>query len=685
MKKNLVRTITALVISITGIFLSYYFLYPNIGQKQSSKKSIAMAKVINVINDVKKQGNDKLIWEPIRKGDLLYLGEKLKTSPLSSSKIEFIDNGASIDIEPESLIIVNKNNQKLSLQVVEGSLFVSSSKEIPNLSVTSGEKSENTMNIKNGDFSYSVSKEGKANVEVLKGTVDPNSSLIAHTSQKFKDLKPGYGENIFVDSSSVDGSIFKWSPLPDEYEVKLEIGNNRNNLQIKNDVSVESENGLIRSKSMTGSYYWRLVALNKNNPDDHFSSSTFKVTFKQKIAPIPIYPIASDTVQLRNENAIVEFKWSLMHSFDSIQLEIFSEGNTKNPILTEQVTTQTFFSTNKINRPGKYSWKLVGKVTGSEEPLVSLIQYFQIFIGEDLQSPMPLLPLDKSIFYYPDQKDKGLHNLHLSWKNIKEASEYLIIIKNRDGKKLEFKAPLNQFVIPTIASGTYSWTVQSINLKNEISKAITNRSFSVEPMAQLSFNQLENKVYYTNKFPTYKFIWNTINNAENYRLKVSQSQSLSPNETIKVNDGQFNYQIGKEGMYFAQVEALNKEENSIAQSEVFTFSVTKPPLPSTPVFLDAKKALESTPNGDINFELINFDKKYKVVFEIRDTRGVIIEQSQNNSSGISFKSLSPGRFFATAKYIDEFNQTGELSLRQSFTVPDKSAIAAPKVKGIKVR
>lgn len=685
MKTNIVRTIIALAISITGVFLSYYLLYPDIGQRQSGKNLIAMAKVINVINDVKKQGSDKLIWEPIRKGDLLYLGEKLKTSPFSSSKIEFIDNGASIDIEPDSLIIVNKNNQKLSLQVLEGSLFVSSNKEIPNLSVTSGEKSENIMNIKNGDFSYSVSKDGKANVEVLKGTVDSNNSLIAKNSQKFKDLKPGYGENIFVDSSSVDGIIFRWSPLPADYEVKLEIGNNRNELQTKNDVSVESENGLIKSKPMTGSYYWRLVAISKSYPDDHFSSSTFKVTFKPQIAPIPVYPIASDTVQLRDAVVPVEFKWSLMHNFDSIQLEIFNEGNIKDPILVEQVTTQTFFSTNKINRPGKYSWKLVGKVAGSEKPLISSIQKFQIFIGEELQSPTPLFPLDKSIVYYQDLKDKGVHNLHISWRNIKEATDYLLTIKNSDGKKLEFKVPVNEFIIPTISNGSYSWTVQSINLKNEISKTITNRTFTVEPMARLSFKELENKVYYTNVFPTYKLMWNTINNAMSYRLKVSQSQAMSPNETIKVKEGQFTYQIGREGVYYAQVDALNIEENTIAVSEIFSFSVTKPPLPPTPVFLETKKVMESNPNGDINFELINFNKKYNVVFEIRDTRGATIEQAKNNSSSTSFKSLAPGSFFITAKYIDEFNQIGDVSERHSFIVPDKSAIAAPKVKGIKVR
>jgi hypothetical protein len=253
--------------------------------------------------------------------------------------------------------------------------------------------------------------------------------------------------------------------------------------------------------------------------------------------------------------------------------------------------------------------------------------------------------------------------------------------------KKEFKVPVNAFIMPTLYNGSYTWTVQSINQKNEISRPLTSRSFIVEPMAQLSFKDMENKVYYTTSYPSFKFQWNTLANAENYRLKVSQSQSLSPNEMISVKEGQFSYQIGKEGIYFAQVEALNREENSIARSEIFVFTVAKPPIPPTPLFAatESKKTLEATPGGDIFFELINYDKKYIVVFEIKDTRGSSIEQLKSNSPKASFKSLPPGIFYLTAKFVDGLNQTGETSERRTFIVPDKSSISAPKVKGIKIR
>ncbi len=685
MKTNLVRSLIALVISMTGVFLSYYFLYPDSGENHSRTKLIVMAKVISVLNDVKKQGIDKFVWEPIRKGDLLYLGEKIKTSPNSSSKIEFVDNGAMIDIEPDSLIVVNKNNQKLSLQVVEGSLFVSSNKDITNLSVTSGEKLENTVNIKNGDFSYSVSKEGKANVEVMKGSIDSNNSLTGKSVQKFKDINPSYGENKLIDLKSDEPIVFKWSPLPAEYSVKLEMGNNRNNLIADTKAVVEHENGVIKTKAILGNYFWKLVAQNKNNPADQFSSSTFKVSFKQKAAPLPQNPSANEIIQIKSTQDPIEFKWSLMHNFDSIQLLIFSDENKNSPLITEDVSNQTFFNLNKLSKAGKYSWKLVGKLAGSEESLSSLPLNFQLVIGESLLSPIQLSPEDKSIIYTTDKIEKNIRNLKLSWKNVKEAKNYLLTIKNRENIKREFKVDTNEFSIPSLVVGTYQWSVQSVSIKDELSKIQNFHQFTIEPSEAIVFKEMSNKVYYTAQLPVYKFLWTQIAHAESYRLKISQNQNFTQSEKLQIKDNSFLYQIGKEGQYFAQVEALNSEESPIALSEIFSFIVSKPPAPLTPVFLNAGSSLESTPNGDITFELINFDSKYKVLFEIKDFRGALIEQAKTTTPKVLFKSLAPGAFYVTAKFTDEYNQTGESSERRSFIVPEKSAISAPKVKGLKVR
>lgn len=642
-----------------------------------------MARVLTVVNDVKKQDGGKLLWKPVRKGDLLYLGEKLKTSTLSNSKIEFLENGATIDVEQETLIIVNKNQKNLSLQVVEGSLFVVSNKNLPELSVTTGNKDENAVNVKDGEFSYSVSKDGKANVEILKGSADPKNTTTTQIVNKFKDMKPGYGESVFIDNKSEDGTVFQWTPLTKEYDISLELGENRNNLQKQDNLQIDLENGLIKIKPMIGTFYWRLMAQNKENQDDKFASNTLKVTFKQKVAPTPIYPVSNDLVQLKKKGDSLEFKWSLFHNYESIVLEVFKE-NDPTPIVSEQVTTQTFFNTDKINTPGNYSWKLTGKVPNSQSPLKSTTQSFKVYIGDDLQSPIALTPEDRSVIYSQNKSTSSAKNVTLAWKNVKEAVQYLVTIRNHANQAREFKVPVEEFTIPSLASGNYTWSVQSINAQNELSKSISWKAFSINPIGDLKFKEMDKQIYFSGNFPIYKISWDKFSDNALYRLKISQSQSMNPNELIRINSDSFNYQIGKEGLYFIQVEAVNSQELPIATSEVFSFSVTRPPQPPVPAFAKLKSP-EASLEGDITFELSNYSKKYNVILEIKDARGATIEQTSSNAAQYSFKALPPGSFYLVARYKDEFNQSSDLSEKYNFTVPNKSMIAAPKLKGVKVR
>ncbi len=672
MKTNLIRTLLALLISVSGIVFTQYYLLPNTGAKNSNANQVAMAKVSLVVNDVKKQGVNKLIWEPVRKGDLLYLGEKLKTSALSNSKIEFIENGTSIDIEPESLIVISKNDKKLSLKVVEGSLFVDSKQNVGDLSVTTG-NSNQSLNLKNSNGAFSVSKDGKA--EMIGGNLD----------DKFKEVKPIYNETLFVDPQNKDGILFKWKPLEEIYKIKIEIGESRNQMQTPKEMKIDPLTGIISIKPIFGTYYWKLIAENSNDPNDKFSSSTFKVTYKQKLAPIPVYPPNNDIVQIRTTQDPIEFKWSLLHSFEKTKIEIYNESSPETPLVSEDVSTQTFFSTKKISKAGKYSWKLVGNIQGDEQSLNSPMQTFDLVIGDELPSPILLTPEDKAQIFYPAKTETGVSNLQLSWKEVKDASEYLITIKNKDNVKKEFKTPRTEFTIPKLTAGAYTWSVQSINIKSQVSKMINSKNFNITPMGNINFKPMIEKVFYVKSFPQYKFEWTKYSGTSQYRLKISQNQTMTPNELMKTKDDFFQYQIGKDGIYFATVEALNNQDEVIAESAIFTFTVAKPPLPVTPLFSEDKRSNEANLNGDIGFLLTNHEKNLQVIFEIIDEKGSVINQQKSIKANAIFRNLNPGNYFVVAKYIDEYEQISEPSLKKSFIVPDRSSIAAPKIKGVKVR
>jgi hypothetical protein len=682
MKKNIIRTSIALILALTGVILSVVFLRPQQDVFKKNQSETPMAKVISTNNDVKKQGIDKIIWEPVQKGDLLYLGEKLKTSTSSNAKIEFIENNATVDIESDSLIVVNKNSQKLTLQVLEGSLFVSSNTANADMNVYSGANSSEAINIKNGDVSYSVNKDGKTDFNVIKGNVVSNNKF---AENKFKELTPGFATTFFVDPKNDDGIFFKWRPLSEEYIVKLEIGNSRNNLAEKEDTQIDLANGLAKTKVMLGTLYWKLTAQNKNNPTDNFSSSIFKVTYNQKVPPLPVFPLQNDLVQLKELNAPLDFKWNVLNTFENITLEVYTAENLKTPLFTESVANQTYLETRKISKAGKYYWKLKGKMSGSEGILESPMQNFQVIIGEELQSPLPLSPEDQNIFYISNNEESNFKNLRLTWKNNPEANQYLVTIKRNDSSK-EFRVPLNEFLAPAMGKGNYSWSVQSINAKNEVSKKINLRHFTISGMEGINFKNFKKEVYYYNELPVYNFSWNQVPGVLSYRLKISQRAGFENAEILKVKDPSFNYQVGKEGFYYVLVEGLNLNDIVMAQSEVTSFQVAKSPTPKTPLFLEAnQKVIEATPNGDINFNLVNYQDTYLTQIEIKDNNGNVIEVSKNKSAKANFSGLQPGSFYAVAKFFDEHGQGSEYSERKKFIVPDKSAIAPPSARGVRVR
>jgi hypothetical protein len=470
--------------------------------------------------------------------------------------------------------------------------------------------------------------------------------------------------------------------FPDINDMKKKISKRTRAIVL---INPNNPTGAVYSKVMLGTLYWKLTAQNKNNPTDNFSSSIFKVTYNQKVPPLPVFPLQNDLVQLKELNAPLDFKWNVLNTFENITLEVYTAENLKTPLFTESVANQTYLETRKISKAGKYYWKLKGKMSGSEGILESPMQNFQVIIGEELQSPLPLSPEDQNIFYISNNEESNFKNLRLTWKNNPEANQYLVTIKRNDSSK-EFRVPLNEFLAPAMGKGNYSWSVQSINAKNEVSKKINLRHFTISGMEGINFKNFKKEVYYYNELPVYNFSWNQVPGVLSYRLKISQRAGFENAEILKVKDPSFNYQVGKEGFYYVLVEGLNLNDIVMAQSEVTSFQVAKSPTPKTPLFLEAnQKVIEATPNGDINFNLVNYQDTYLTQIEIKDNNGNVIEVSKNKSAKANFSGLQPGSFYAVAKFFDEHGQGSEYSERKKFIVPDKSAIAPPSARGVRVR
>lgn len=675
--KNFKRILIALFISFLGIVISHLFLKPNNRTNMSGTEFIAMAKVISITNDVKRQGRTNIIWEPVRKGDILYLGDKIKTSSLSSSQIEFLENKTVVDIEPESLLAITKNDKQLKLKVIEGSLFVSSIKNESEIALSTESPSNKEVTLQNGKYSFSVNKDGQTKFEVIKSNEE--STML----NELQILTPEYGDSIYIESKNNPIASFKYQPSKEALNVKFEIGNRRDNLKELNDVLINTNTGLIEFSPTPGTYFWRLSAEDKNDKNKKYVSNTYKVTFNEKLPPITLYPSANELIQIKDEKSDVEFRWSLSHPYESLTIEI--KGLNNNLYLKENIKNLNSFVTNKINVPGKYIWKVIGKINNDKNFTNSSDNIFEIAYGKTLQSPTLFTPEENSIFYTPSFSDDFFSNLKLTWRSISDADEYILRITNASGVSKETKTANPYFTIPKLPIGNYQWTVLAVNNKKEFSKNPLTRNFIIQKPKTIEFKTLESNYYFTNELPSINIQWSIQQEVESYRLKVASSQSMSQSEIFNTKNNYFNYQTINKGQFFLQVEALDLNGNIIALSELKKIIITKPPLPPIPIFLVKDNSLESNLSGDVTIELKNYDEKLATIYDLYDLRGISIDKITTRTSRVSLKSLKPGEYFVTARFQDEFSQLSEPSLKLKIKVPEKSAITAPKIKGIKIR
>lgn len=200
------RIFLALLLSISGIALSWFFLRPKEWSSNSGKDRQVIARILELRNDVNRQEDGRLLWSPIRKGDEIFLGDKIKTASLSSAVIEFVESSSKLEIEENSMIVMSQGGKKLELNMLEGRVFIQQDGQgNENLDLLSAGKK---LDLK-GNAAISVSKDGVGQVESF--------------SQQniFTDLKPNYSEDVL---STKNDLVLNWKSLSRDEQVEVLVG-----------------------------------------------------------------------------------------------------------------------------------------------------------------------------------------------------------------------------------------------------------------------------------------------------------------------------------------------------------------------------------------------------------------------------------------------------------------------------
>jgi preprotein translocase subunit YajC len=648
------RILIALLIAVVGIALSWFFLRPQELMTSGGKDRVVIAHVMDLRNDVNRQEEGRLLWSPIRKGDEIYLGDKIKTAGLSSTVLKFSDSASKLEIEENSTIVMSQGGKKLALNMLEGRVFIKQeegSGSDQNLDLLSGGKK---LDLK-GNAAISVSQDGGSQVESFGG------------ESIFGELKPSYSEEIL---STKETLSLQWKVANRNDKVEVLLGESPKTLKKVSGAEAAFNAGKLDVKMFNGVNYWQLVAGESRSP-------IMKVDFKKPLPPSPLYP--ADKELIKAGDRPFDFKWIKGNAGDNVVIDVAKDQAFSQMMFSSEIKDQTFFTPNGNLPQGEYFWRVKSRI-GKTEWVESKTISFTIHQGSNLLSPSPLFPADNAVFYIGKNP---VNNVKFEWRNQENIRGYDLRIQgdnlNKDAQVAENSATVNVNRI-----GKYTWEVYSEGRDGKKSVLPVKRKFEVREEGIIQWNMPQRNFMYLDSLPIVILRWEKRNNGLSI-LKISPYADLKDAESFQVQGRDFPYRVLKDGIYFAKVSSLDENGTTSAESDILEFKVQEAPLPPAPMLLGQKKTLRASPQGELRTQVENTKPNWLVIASFMDAQGRVVDERRFSDDKLSFSGLMPGKYTLQMKFQDEYRRLGELSERIDVEVPEKSMIAAPKIKGIKVR
>ena len=132
-------------------------------------KKAPIATLNDAKNEVQRKPISRVIWERVSADDILYTGESLRTSENSEATITFISSGTQIELEPESLIILEETKQGSVLNFLEGNIFVKNKPNSGNATGLTLKTGKNKIQLKDANLSLAKTTSG-VDLDLFGGT-----------------------------------------------------------------------------------------------------------------------------------------------------------------------------------------------------------------------------------------------------------------------------------------------------------------------------------------------------------------------------------------------------------------------------------------------------------------------------------------------------------------------------------
>lgn len=700
MKRNIRRLALALFMSTTG-FMATVFWYHQ-GKTADRGRQIAVAQIGETSNEVQRKPVKRVIWENVSKNEELYAGEAIRTSANAEAQILVTKSGTKIRLEPDSLIVLEENDQGLALDFLQGNMQVAGAGDLT-VKTGSGE-----IKLKSADMSLSKDQSGQVNLEMFKGeaelqqgaqkvAIDKNKAAtftekgLSVAKERLQVISPLPGAAILLNLSRGEKVEVQWQALPPGYTVSLETGKSRK--QLGRVGAVAGETGRLEFAARPGRQFLRLSAESSDANLPKLAAVTIPFIVDPKTPPALVEPAAKAAQLKRDEQDPVAFKWLNRHSFQSQVLEISSDPMFKQVAIKQDLSgEETSFIADLPD--GTYHWRVTGflNLNGKMEALSSPPRSFNVISNWEAKPPTLLFPNPgQRLSYIEVQRNLGVN---LKWQQPQGVKRFKVRVSKKqnagDKPVLEktVEAPGVKLIDPT--PGHYVWQVASIDPKDESEKMSEPSEFVIDELPPLEWAETNpnNEYEFSTPTPSLRAQWKGLTAAPaSYRYRVvAEGQNIQDGKWQTTKQTVFDVSLPAEGRYLASVEALNGKGEAIAASETRLFSIkAKPLLPAPQWTENAPDTLKADGKGNLSlgWEEVEGASNYLLILENED--GKLVEQKQVERNTASLKRLKPGDYSVKLKAVDGFKRPGLSGEPKKLTVPNLSNIRAPKIKSMKVK
>jgi len=340
-----------LSISCAAGTLLWYF---HSEDESTSAKTPQVAQAAKVSDEVLRRSPNRLLWENVNTGDDLFDGETIRTSERGEVRIRFSD-GRFIQLEPESLVVLQRAERAISLDLLEGSLFVNAKE--------TGESSSESLVVKSADKSLDLSgatvslsrgandrldvevHEGKARIkdaaggegrEVQSGQRSSLGAANKAPAISVEILSPPLQAPVFLHSSKGNKVQFQWKGYDPAWKVEVLAGPSRKKMK------VVAENDTAHPHAATaalpfGKHSWSLSARRRDTGQVVQQSPVFRLDLRGHPPAALLAPEPDSVVQIEKSPAGVEFKWQRPPGVARLELIVATDPELATPVFAKQL------------------------------------------------------------------------------------------------------------------------------------------------------------------------------------------------------------------------------------------------------------------------------------------------------------------------------------------------------------